>query len=304
MFLKDCWNKKWILFFVFLIACISCTKDPLEKDIPKNEIAGWKRHGSPEEYKGEDLYLYIDGGAEIYHEYGFSRVIVQNYSNKNGKFISLEIFKMKSPESAFGIYTFKTSTQGKIVDIGTQGCLESYYLNFWKGKTLVTLTGDDQEEETIRGLQEIARAVNARLQDGSLMPSIVSLLPQKDLIESSVKYFRGNLSLFNNHRFFEENIFRIKEGLNGEYRSGDVVYIFKYDADQESHKIFIKARENFKASPHFSHFEDLKGNEIQVKNEDEKLIFMTSFKKYILIIVGAGNPDKKRELVNAIKEKA
>ncbi|MCK5095106.1 MAG: hypothetical protein KAR18_10290, partial [Spirochaetes bacterium] len=68
----------------------------LQRDLNKylpgtNEIREWKEDGSPCKYKGEDLYSYINGGAEIYHEYGFKQVIVQDYTRKNGKSIALEI---------------------------------------------------------------------------------------------------------------------------------------------------------------------------------------------------------------------
>ena len=46
-----------------------------------NAAAGWAKDGAPQEFEGEDLYTYIDGGAEIYQEYGFRRVIVQDYED-------------------------------------------------------------------------------------------------------------------------------------------------------------------------------------------------------------------------------
>jgi len=44
----------------------------------------WTPDRDPRLYEGEDLFAFINGGAEIYHEYGFERVIVQEY--KKGPF--------------------------------------------------------------------------------------------------------------------------------------------------------------------------------------------------------------------------
>ena len=64
----------------------------------------------------------------------------------------LEIYKMENPISAFGIYSFKTSSDGEKADIGNDALFEDYYLNFWKGEFLITLVGFDTEKETIDDL--------------------------------------------------------------------------------------------------------------------------------------------------------
>ncbi|MCK7482485.1 MAG: hypothetical protein M0C28_39200 [Candidatus Moduliflexus flocculans] len=58
---------------------------PLRAYLPSDGAApGWTQDGEPQEFEGEDLYTYIDGGAEIYQEYGFRRVVVQDYRNAGG----------------------------------------------------------------------------------------------------------------------------------------------------------------------------------------------------------------------------
>ena len=53
--------------------------------------------------------------------------------NKNENQINLAIFEMNDSPSAYGIYSFKTDTGGVAMEIGEEGWLSSYYLNFWKG---------------------------------------------------------------------------------------------------------------------------------------------------------------------------
>ncbi|MCK7579399.1 MAG: hypothetical protein MZV65_29205 [Chromatiales bacterium] len=52
-------------------------------------MPGWRPDGDIQRYAGEDLFVYIDGGAEIYHEYGFRRVVARDYRNAAGKSVTL-----------------------------------------------------------------------------------------------------------------------------------------------------------------------------------------------------------------------
>ena len=48
--------------------------------LPQAGDAGsWKPEDEPQHVEGEDLFLLINGGAEIYHEYGFTQAAVQSY---------------------------------------------------------------------------------------------------------------------------------------------------------------------------------------------------------------------------------
>jgi len=280
-----------------------CSKksDFLEKKLASflpesNEIEGWHMNNPPEEYKGEDLFLYINGGAEIYHEYGFKQVLIQDYINDRGSTISLEIYEMLNYEAAFGIYSFKRSIEGQALNLGGGGRLEGYYLNFWENKYLVTLTGFDEESETVQGLLIIAKAVDAILESNSnsKKPSLIHLLPEKDLIEPSVKYFRGNLGLFNCYPFSTKNIFELKEGIRGKYQSGYEVFIIKYINEIKSQEIFSRAQTYFEKASRYHNF-NTHNLSFQVKDDKNVLIDVNPHKNYIIIILGAKNfPESSR----------
>ncbi|NQT79480.1 MAG: hypothetical protein HQ555_03695 [Candidatus Aminicenantes bacterium] len=276
--------------FVFLLHASekpSSLQNDLSQFLPEEkDIGEWKRDGSPQEYKGEDLFLYINGGAEIYHEYGFKQVYVQDFRNKNGKSISVEIFEMLDSESAYGIYTFKTSTEGKELSLGDMAQLEDYYMNLWKGNFLVTLTGFDEDEETVRGLQEIARAVEAKIKTRGKRPLLVSMLPEKDLVKPSIKYFMGNLGLYNNYPFFTRDVFSLKKGVKGDYKTGYSIFLFNYKNGEEGQNRFIEVKTSFKESQRYKDFNPVGDELFKVKDSKGKLIFVSHSKNHILIIMG------------------
>ncbi|MFQ6081918.1 MAG: DUF6599 family protein [Candidatus Aminicenantia bacterium] len=277
-------------------------KGSLSKYLPKSgEIGEWKTNDIPQEFKGEDLFLYINGGAEIYHEYGFKQVLVQDYINKNGKSVSLEIFEMLSSDSAFGIYTFKTSSEGKELALGDEGRLGSYYLNFWKGNFLVTLTGFDEDKETVEGLLEIARAVDAKIEIKGKKPSLVAFLPEKDLVKSSIKYFKGHLGLYNSYQFFTQDVFGLKEGIKGDYKAEYSVFIIKYEDNDECHKRYNEVRKSLKESSRYNNFRII-GDAFQVTDDEDKLIVIKSFRKYILIVLGTTSQSEAKKIMANIQE--
>ena len=202
---------------------------PLRAYLPDGNAAlGWAKDGEPQEYEGEELYAYIDGGAEIYQEYGFRRVIIQDYKDAKGKSVSLEIFEMGTPAAAFGMFSFKRSGSGKTVTLGTGAELEAYYLNFWKGRFLVTLTGFDEAPETIDGLMAVAGIVDSKVRDTGETPGLVDALPGKGLNPGSVKYLKGLLGLNNIYSFATARGLSFTEAVRGVYENGATLLILDY----------------------------------------------------------------------------
>lgn len=296
------------MFLSCLLFFFACSQESgglqggLSRYLPQSdEVGGWIRNDIPQEYKGEDLYLYINGGAEIYHEYGFKEIIEQEYINANGKSISLEIFEMENDEAAYGIYTFKRSSEGKRLALGNEGQVEDYYLNFWKGNYLVTLTGFDEEEETVEGLVMMAKSVDAKIESKGKIPSLLSLLADEGLMKLSIKYFKGNLGLYNSYRFFTKDVFGLRDGIKGSYKGGFEVFIFKYKDSKESHKRLQEASRSFRESPRYKNFRPV-DEAFQVIDSNDRFIFIKSFQKYILVVLGARSRSAAKEILDSIQE--
>jgi len=244
--------------------------------------AGWTRDDEPQEFAGEDLYTYIDGGAEIYQEYGFVQVIVQDYKNAQGKSLSLEIFEMASPEAAFGMYTFKRSGKGKVLSLGVGGELEDYYLNFWKGRYLVTLTGFDAEAATLAGLQAVAAAVEAKIADTGSIPDLVGCLPMKGLVAGSVKYLKGILGINNVCPFYTSRGLAFKEAVRGLYESGETLLLLEYGGAEARRAAWLELKGGLEKSGRFEQptnyladavvFKDGKGRFFAIREADTRLV--------------------------------
>ncbi|MFC1555460.1 DUF6599 family protein [candidate division KSB1 bacterium] len=265
-----------------------------------NEVSGWEKDEETRIFIGEDLWEHINGGAEVYHEYGFKQVGVQDYKNESGKSIIVEFFEMNSPGGAYGIYSFKTGDSGEILETKAEGLFEDYYLNFWKGNILVTITGFDSDNETVTGLKNIAKAIDSKMDFSGDHPEIVSKLPADGLNPLSVKYYTGNLGIYNKYAFTSENIFGFKEAVAGDYDSGYSVYVMSYSSDTEFEEAFSRVKEKLSGSDRFSDFED-SGNYFLLRDRDNMLIYITGAKGHIIIVTGASDESASNNIVSQIQ---
>jgi len=256
------------------------------------DLREWTRKDPPQQFKGEDLFLYIDGGAELYREYGFRQVIAQDYRNKKGKIISLEIFEMASAEAAYGMFTFKSSGKGKPTAVGQDGRLEDYFLNFWKGPCLVTLTGYDAGPECIRGILEIARAVDAKIRLQGNRPSLLNVLPKEWMKASRLVYFRGVLGLNNIYPFFPNDVFRFKEGLAAE-QDKFKIFIFRYASPAEARQRFQDVHKAFSQSPAYKDLRSLNESNFEIVDAKGNKLYAQNYNSHISIILTLTQTDRQ-----------
>ena len=215
------------------------------------EVAGIKLADAPKGYRGDDLYQMINGGADIFHEYGFTQVLRAEYVDGRGKSIKLEIYEMDSPAAAYGIYTFNAGEGGKTLAIGQEALLGEYYLNFWKGNLMVTLIGLDSEEETVQGIVNLARAVDARVAKTGERPELAALLLRDPPAFSQPKYIRGPLGVVNSYIFDTKDIFRVREGMIGTVVDNQVL-VFRYVDERESAEAYEQAAMQLSAGSRFT----------------------------------------------------
>ena len=259
---------------------------PLARYVPPAaELGDWSVKDGSQAYEGDDLFLYIDGGAEIYREYGFSRVLIQDYWRGEDS-ISLEIFEMSDPSAAFGIFSFKRGPNGKPADVGTGSSLEGYYLNFWKGRFLVTVTGMNTSESTVRAILAAARAVDSRLEGTAGLPAVVGALPQEGLVPSSLKYLKGPLALRNVYPFFAANVFAFEDGIKGDYADGHSLYVLTYASPAAAREALGRAEAAFREGEKYRGLTRDR-HSLRVEDEDGRAFRCAARGPALVIVSGA-----------------
>lgn len=286
---------KRLLVLVVVASCLSfsCSSEraalpagSLTALLPGDEVSGWERDGAPEEYEGEDLYAYINGGAEIYHEYGFRRVVLQDYRDGEGRSVSLEIFEMGTPAAAFGMFSFKRSGKGRPASMGDEAELESYYLNFWKDRFVVTLTGFDESRETVEGLLALGAAVDARIREKGERPALVGALPEKGLDPGSVKFIRGLLGLNSIYSFHTARGLLFEQGVVGLYENGATLLILDYGSKEKAGGSRAQLEDHLMSSDRFTGIDKDESGLFLVRDGKGRALCLTASGAHLLVAIG------------------
>ncbi|MBD3414555.1 MAG: hypothetical protein GF421_09015 [Candidatus Aminicenantes bacterium] len=263
-------------------------------------LSGWNQMGAPQTAKGEDLFLLINGGAEIYHEYGFEKAVIQSYKHQSGLSLNVELYEMTDSISAYGMFSFKTGSQGQILDIGLDSLLEDYYLNFWKNNFVVTVIGFDASESTQRALIQFAQIMEAKLPGGGKRPPLMDLFSARDKKMVRRVFMEGNLSFYNQYEFDSENIFGIQKGAAVFYRD-HTVFLLEYSSRDKALLWFQNA---FKHLNQNQRFQSLKMSSEggSFLDQGKNYIFILPFQKFILIYLGKNDSNARKKLENLKKK--
>jgi hypothetical protein len=110
------------------------------------------------------LFGYIDGGAELYLEYGFSEAFVTEISLDNARYRT-EIFRMTGPEEAFGIFSVSRYKCTGTLPAAIFSCLSKYQLQFCKGSWYVSVTGRTTAVPDSTALSRIAGIISGKIRE-------------------------------------------------------------------------------------------------------------------------------------------
>ena len=186
--------------------------------LPKDgEVADWVRSRIPSTYTGQHLYKDVIGGnAGLYHSYGFvDSANVEYQSPKLGSkpLILVEIFDMGTPENAFGRYSFDRYPQDKHEWVGSKAIISGDQLSFCKGKYFIQIEGYEFASAIKDGMKALAKVIANRIKDApDPKPRQLKLLPRKNRVRYSEKYFLSDSLLRETYRFLPEKM--LKFGAN------------------------------------------------------------------------------------------
>lgn len=223
---------KHLTMLFMLIASVTSAQD-ISRLLP-DSIDGCVKSDSTKIYAGDELYELIDGGADIFREYGFNRVVVQRYSDVHDNHIDIELYEMKDSSSAYGIFSMVTYTTGeRIGDFPGDAYAGDGFLLFWRGRYYASLTASDPSAES--RLAGAANEISGRI-PSSDEPPLVSMFRQLTANghpKFKLAYVRGSLGIFNLSKMEFGSDFKFGEGiyLSSPATSG---FVFAYDTEYEA----------------------------------------------------------------------
>jgi len=271
---------KQILVSVILIFGLGATAQETNKILnllPENvEWDEWSIADSAEIFTGDDLFLYINGGADVYLEYGFEQVVNIRYKNDLAVKIHLEIYEMTDPGAAYGIFTLNSSGKGIPEDIGDEGMLFDYYLHYVKDKYYVRVTTSRKEDATIKSIFMFAEIVEKKIPVNGKEPNLLKAFELKDQELKKVKYVRGQIALGNIYNFGHGSVAGFTEGISAN-SEGKMFFVFAYKDKLEAREWFASCKGKMNMNKKFTDYTsvedgltviDKAGNYLSIKPYD------------------------------------
>ena len=173
------------------------------KKLPQ-KIEGWEISSAPRYFGPDNLYDLINGGAEIYVQFGLKEMVTSEYRSRSMKntAVAVEIYDMGSPIGAFGrtarfldgLLDPSGVGAGLPSPLASRSILGDGDLVTWKDRYMIHLTLMDESptasQETIsvagkKLLPVFAAAVCARIENDPPLPPIFALFPSERRIARS-----------------------------------------------------------------------------------------------------------------------
>lgn len=180
------------VILIFAIQAISLSREQSDLKLPyviKTEV-------ETKHFNGKSLWGYINGGADLYLEYGFDNLTLHTF-NFNGEQIKIELYKMSCKEAAFGIFSV---SHNKCNDstLPTQFyCINNYHIQIAKGKYYISIINETGKKEALDYCMEIAKEIIGQIPGAELeIPEHFKKI-YLQTGNSNLKLFSGELGLQN-----------------------------------------------------------------------------------------------------------
>ncbi|MBI4377475.1 MAG: hypothetical protein HY578_00090 [Nitrospinae bacterium] len=302
-------RKLILTIFVFIaLLGISCNK-PAEKNgdtsdtlaILMPDMAGegqWKTEGEIRCYKGEELFNYMNGGAELYHAYRFKRACAQDYK-KGENLYTIEIYEMENSPKAFGIYSL--DKQGEHPSIKQDATYQEGSLNIWKDRYYIRIFIPQKGSNIKEEIQSLGEKLISQIKSEGEMPSLVKLVPagaKKDTASSFWQMIPLNNIFFIAH----ENLLNLSEDSEGvtflfPAGKGDVRIILIHYSDSK------QAKDSFEKfiSGYFSQPSSPKGGDEYIGKKSDKTVMVKLKETFLMVSVGIDETGVKGAILECIK---
>ncbi len=272
-----------VLFVINIFVANSFSVDLFKLFPAKGELPGWSFSDSIKVFKGDDLFNYVDGGAEVFMEYGFKQVATSAFLDKNNNQMQVEIYEMSDSAAAFGAYSFYLNGQGKVIKDVPDGVFMDYYAVFWKSNLLTVISLTNPNDSLISAISSLAKIIFVKMPPAVSMPSLVSRFKDSGLAEGYIKFFKGNVSLGNFYKFIPGDAFKFKEGI-GYTISGAKIIVLKYDSDSFANSGLEETQKKMQDKNKEANFIKLKDG-FSFSDYRSNKVWCRTFKNFVIIMV-------------------
>jgi hypothetical protein len=157
-------KKSWLICLLMALPCICISQTPASFPVIDNQQIPDAKFGTSKTYNGSSLFGLIDGGAELFLEYGFEGVWV-NQLELGGEIYRVEIYRMNGAEEAFGIYSVSRYQCKSNPPLSKYACQTQYQLQFCSGPFYISIINNGGTQKDSLACLKIGTALASTIQE-------------------------------------------------------------------------------------------------------------------------------------------
>ncbi len=152
-----------LLPLIVFVSCNTNGKQPKKSvwDYVPHEINGWTAVDSVEVYDRDNIFDYLDGGAEVYLQQGLTALSVIQFDNSKRENITVELYEMAEEKGAYGI--FSTLHENVQPGIGEQYEYQAGSLCFWQDNMYVCIVANSGEDSYKETILQLAKYISGKM---------------------------------------------------------------------------------------------------------------------------------------------
>jgi len=230
---------------IFIIICQIVPLVSGELVLPDHINEEWILQEPVRIFSEADLFAHINGGAELFLEFGFEDLRISKYS-KDSSSLDLEVYKMENEFSALGIYLSKTGRESPLKEISARNTANPYQILLTRGRFFIMVNNFSGQEKLISLMIYLSQILANQIDESDSI-NLFSYLPIENLVEGSQVIFRGPFGLQSIFTFGKGDVLLLggnNFGVSANYRLEDNKNMSRLVIPYPDNTMAIKAYNN------------------------------------------------------------
>ncbi len=155
------------------------------------QITDWKL-SEPRIWGPHNLYTPINGAADMFLSYNFEEMQAADYST-DSNYISVEVYRHKTPIDAFGAYSQERPDRDIYSDIGVQAYSEDTYIHLLANRYYIKIRTANSDDKSRPAMERIAAQQVEMLNKGTSFPKEFAYFPKEGRVPFTERYINENI---------------------------------------------------------------------------------------------------------------
>ncbi len=236
------------------------------------------------QYSSGEWNIEYPGMATVFSEYGLQEFLKIEFSTRDDRIISAEIYRMEDNGGAYGLFSVLRNSEGSLSDFGNESYKDDNCIYFWKSNYFVRIFSEMHNEISKNEIYLVADSIDNKIEKDGRRPLIIELMPEEGFVRERTRYFRGSAGLEFNLPFGQDDIAGFNEGVFSDFGTHQLL-LLEYETSEASENWLGKIRSSLDNNKRYT-FLNTDSQRLFFEDKDNNNLVFEVIDKYIVIFIG------------------